>query len=67
MKIPSRIMIAGIPIKTNIDRKLYQNHGAIGASDYAQQEISIDDTISARETIEQTYLQLYLFCGILIL
>jgi hypothetical protein len=56
LNLPSSFMIAGIPVKVYLDPKLFEREGCIGKTNYAEQSITLDPTLTYAETIEQTFL-----------
>ena len=52
---PNRFTIAGIPFRVILDPKLFEREGCIGKVSYAEQSITVDPTLAAKETTEVAY------------
>ena len=55
-KIPKKISIAGMELKTIIDDELCDKQGSIGKIDYINQEIHIDSKAASAQMTEQAYI-----------
>jgi len=54
LNIPNSVVLANIPVIT-VQDNLFEQHGCIGHSVYAEQGIFIDPTCAPIETTEQAY------------
>jgi hypothetical protein len=55
LKIPKKIVLAGIPINVRLIEEFAKQNNCLGASDYSNQQIVVDSNHCPKELTEQTF------------